>query len=64
VSSVVNSSGLASSDGASLKEGIAFQKKGQLRKAEEIYRQILQRNPNNADALHLCKRCAKHPVVF
>jgi len=53
VSSVLDSSGLASSDSPSLKEGIAFQKKGQLRKAEEIYRQILQGDPNNADVLHL-----------
>lgn len=53
VSSVVNSFGLPSSGGPSLEEGIAFQKKGQLRKAEEIYRQILHGNPNNADALHL-----------
>jgi tetratricopeptide (TPR) repeat protein len=53
VSSVVNSSGLASSGGPLLEEGIAFQKNGQLRRAEEIYRQILQGDPNNADALHL-----------
>ena len=36
-----------------IEEGLALQQQGQLRKAEEIYRQILQIDPENSDALHL-----------
>jgi protein O-GlcNAc transferase len=38
---------------AKLKEAVAFHQQGKLADAERIYREILQRQPNHFDALHL-----------
>ncbi len=37
-----------------LSEALAHHRNGQLARAESIYREILEHNPDNADALHYC----------
>jgi len=34
-------------------QGLALHQAGKLREAEQVYRDILSRNPNDSDALHL-----------
>src|SRR5690348_16009460 len=36
-----------------VEQGLALHQQGRLREAEAVYREVLSREPNNADALHL-----------